>query len=241
MTMLRNISLSFVLLIASVALVEAQSEDYFDEFEKRVDDRAFFFGLSYSNSIPTGGFDDGLDGPVGGFSINAGGRIPETPFYIGLNLSSFYYGFYNSDDYGYNEKFFNGFDRIGVFTRLIPNEDFFRIYLELFCGITYIYTGEDLSLTALFNTLNEEYASYYLSEDVAFYYGPGAGVRIPLIDSREKNFEVAIEIGAGYVIGTKADYIRSGVYYEDQGSYYEDWIHSSTSGLQLSFGLVIMP
>lgn len=241
MIMLRNISLSFAFLFVAFAFAEAQYEDYLDEFEKRVSDRAFFLGLSYSNTIPTGGFDDGIDGPAGGFSINAGGRVPETPFFIGLNLSSFYYGFYNSDDYGFSEKFFNGFDRIDVFTRLIPNEDFFRIYLELFCGITYIYTGEDLSLTALFNTWNEEYAPYYLSEDVAFYYGPGAGVRIPLIDSNEENFELVFEIGARYVIGTKADYIGKDVYYEDQGSYYEDWIHSATSGLQLSFGLVIMP
>jgi len=128
---------------------------------------------------------------------------------------------------------------VAAAVRLSPLEGPFRPYVEALVGFNYLFTytsvhdegdwSGDIATTTNFN-------------DWGFIFGAGAGAIIRALEFRSLQgrslFSLHVEVGARYLMGGTAEYLREGSIRREHGSLRYETFRSDADLLKTHFGIV---
>ena len=177
-------------------------------------------------AIPTGAFRDNVPENGIGASASIATWIRDLPIMIGGELGFLVYGYENrqepfsaaAPDFKVRHTTWNNIMQAHIFVRWLSARDDLRFFVEGLVGFKYFFTDSHI--------VNVGYAEGYpvakttnLS-DHALSYGMGAGLSLRLRKHREETDEggehqkersgLLLELGARYLAGSQADYLRRG-------------------------------
>lgn len=197
--------------------------------------------LKFTVGLPRAEFADQLDAT--GFGINMSGAIgfPGSPLLIGLDGGYMLYGHERR-----NEPFSTTIPDVTVdvvtdnsvamghvFLRLSPNLPGIKPYADALFGFKYFFTetrieSEQFDQNEITRSTN--------FDDTAMSYGFGGGVKITVFNPPGKG-GVHIDLGAKYLMGSEAEYLKEGSIRRQNGQVTFDVNNSRTDLLLIQFGV----
>ena len=182
-------------------------------------------GLSFMVGVPQGEFSDNVSDPGFGIDLYGGLGLAPSPFTLGLDVGFMVYGrdvrtvpFSSTVGPAVNVDVIttNNIVQSHLILRLQPQSGSVRPYVDGRFGFKYLFTETRVRDEDDFD--NESIASSNNFDDFALSYGAGAGVAINLYRPRMKPDQpgtpsigaVELVIGAKYLLGSEADYLREG-------------------------------
>lgn len=203
-------------------------------------------GINFLAGVPQGEFRRNVDNTGFGIAGTIGWSPERAPLMLGLELGYMVYGSetrrepFSSTipnvfvDVTTTNSFFLGH----LFLRLQPNTGSVRPYIQGMVGLHYLSTR-----TAIENSSNtsQEIASSEDLSDNAFSYGGGGGLMICVWGRDEGESEgleeVLIDVGARYVLGREARYLKEGSIRIEGGRAVYDVSRSRTDLLGVQVGV----
>lgn len=173
-----------------------------------------FFGITFTNSVPQGEFQDNVQKSGQGFSLYGGYQANPLPIAVGLEGDILFYGGETRTFTYTRQGGWRAFDTVTAQNMVVPIDAFIRLqpsitefpyiipYLEGFLGMTLISASAD-------------YKPQWGSKDsksefrVVFNYGASAGLMFKVFDYIEPptgHFSIYIDIKGKYLSGAAADY-----------------------------------
>ena len=198
----------------------------------------FQAGLTFNIGFPQSDFKNNIDRLGFGASGTFLYRLPESPIYVGLSAGVLVYG-----SEKWTDTFSPTFPEILVdartrnyillahlVVRLQPQGDF-RPFIEGLAGLNHLWT--ETSLYDSDHSGDDDFASAVNISDTVMSYGAGAGIQFTIIKalrrSGENAFAVDMELGARYIYGGRADYLKEGSIFRENGEVTYDVLQSATS------------
>lgn len=191
--------------------------------------------VSFIMGLPTGEFADNIDHPGFGIDLTGGIAFSPAPVMIGLNAGFLIYGLERR-----NEPFSSTIPDVTVevqttnnvafghlFFRLQPQKGALQPYLDALFGFKYLYTQTSVNN----QQSNESIATSVNYDDTAASYGLGAGIDFHVYSKygeRSRPLSIAIHLGARYLLGGSADYVKNGAIRREEGSVFVDVTRSRT-------------
>jgi hypothetical protein len=180
-----------------------------------------------------------------GALINAGYAPEGTPIMIGLEVGFMNYG--SSDrrepfsttipDVFVRVSTTNNFILGHAVVRLQPNAGVFRPYIQGMVGFNYLFTETKIENE---NHLDQEVASSTNLSDGAFSYGGGAGLMFLVYRPDNGTVsDVFVDLGARYVFGGEAEYLKEGSIRSSGGRVSYDVLKSKTDLLEFTAGVSV--
>ena len=200
--------------------------------------------LTFTVGVPQGEFSDHLDATGFGINANAAIGFPGSPILLGIDGGYLIYGHERR-----NEPFSTTIPDVTVdvvtdnsvatghlFLRLKPNLPGFQPYGDALFGFKYFFTQTRIESDAF--DQNEITRSTNF-EDTALSYGFGGGVKINLFTPTGNNGPggVHLDVGARYLIGKEAEYLKEGSIRREGGRVTFDVTNSDTTMLLVHFGI----
>lgn len=124
-----------------------------------------------------------------------------------------------------------------VFRAQLPEGDF-RPYVEGLAGFHYLWTE-----TGVYDRgcCNERIASSVNFSDFAWSFGAGCGVMMKVYEYRKNSdrnpFAIFVNLGARFLKGGRAEYLREGSIYQENGQLIYDIKMSNTDLITVRLGL----
>ncbi len=195
--------------------------------------QSLYLGLSAEGGIPFDDFEEQLDdvgvGVSGQVLVHAGA----VPVAVGLDGGVLSYGRQAQPlaaQLGGQSAFLgevettNRISHLFAVLRLTPNGGAVRPYLDALGGFNYFHTrmrfeqevylvdGDDFLDLGSDAFVGREVTTSTVLEDFALSYGAGAGVLVRLASGDDDGtpFEAFLEVGARYLLGERAQYVRDG-------------------------------
>ena len=182
-------------------------------------------GLSFMVGVPQGAFSSNVSDPGFGLDLYGGLGLAPSPFALGLDIGFLVYGrdvrnvpFSSTVGPAVTVDVVtkNNIAQSHLILRLQPQSGTVRPYVDGRFGFKYLFTETRVRDERNFD--NEDIASSNNFDDFALSYGAGAGVAIRLLRPQTEPAEpgapsigtVELVIGAKYVLGSEADYLREG-------------------------------
>lgn len=205
-------------------------------------------GIDFLVGLPQGDFRQSVDKTGFGVAGTIGWAPEHSPVMVGLELGFMVYG---SDtrrepfsttipdvlvDVNTSNNFFLGH----LIVRGQPNAGTVRPYLQGMLGLNYLFTRTEID-----NSSNdgEEIASSENLSDNVFSYGGGAGIMFLVWTQDEEEEdgmrEVLIDVGARYVMGNEARYLKEGSIRYSGGRVIYDVSESRTDLLEWQIGVAL--
>lgn len=202
--------------------------------------------LHILGAIPQGEFADNLDDPGFGIGGSFLARLPQSPLYIGGDLSFFIYGQSertepfnpNIPEVQIEVETSNNLLQGGLVLRLQPPTGHVRPYLDGYLGFNYLST----STTIRDRGDSEEIASDTNQEDTAFAWGGGGGLKILLYKPAPEKGKLRglyLDGRVRYLVGGEADYLKEGSIQRVGSRLTYDLYHSRTDVLQTGVGVTL--
>ena len=202
-------------------------------------------GLSFTVGVPQGEFGDQLDNPGFGGSLYGGIGLGASPIVLGADVGFLIYGHERRTepfsttipdvtvDVITNNNLVSGH----LFARLQPPRGTFRPYADVLFGFKYLFTDTRIRSEG-FND-DEPIARSTNFDDTALSYGAGGGIQIQVFDGQggEGPQAVYIELGARYLIGRPAEYLKEGSVRRENGRVAFDVTKSDTDMLNVKLGV----
>jgi hypothetical protein len=199
-------------------------------------------GLDFMIGSPQGEFRKNVDRVGFGGTANAGYAPEGTPIMLGLEI-----GFMNYGSSSRRESFSttipdvfvdvsttNNFIFGHAILRLQPNTGRLRPYLQGMVGFNYLFTETKIENI---NVPGQEVASSNNLSDGAFSYGGGAGLMFLVYTPDDGSISgVFVDLGARYVYGGEAEYLKEGSIRNVNGRVTYDVLKSRTDLLVLQLG-----
>ena len=174
----------------------------------------FGVGTDFIIGVPVGEFHDQNSDTGLGASFSGVYAIGRSPFHVGGEFGFAIYGMES------HRELFRGTTHdvvlrvdttysilLGnVFLRIQPREGSIRPYVDGLIGLKYLVTSTSLSG----DETHETVASEIDSGDTALSYGVGGGVQFLLTGRKGRPVELLLDIGARYLRGGQAEYLRKG-------------------------------
>jgi len=210
-------------------------------------------GLNFQVSLPQNEFKESIN--TNGFGLNMNGlyRFQNSPFGIGLDFNFINYGKDTRDEPlsptipDLRVRVENQYNLIQglVVARVQSTDGIFRPYAEGLAGFNYFYT--ETSISERRGSGTEPIASDTNFDDWGFTWGGGGGLMIRVFDRRGSDNITAdnpiaagyINLGARYLNGSEAEYLREGSVVIDNGDVTFDTLRSRTDMVMLKIGFVL--
>jgi len=203
-------------------------------------------GAAFSIGNPVGEFGDNIENPGFGGRIWGGVGPADSPVLVGLDLGFLVYGRERR-----NEPFSTTIPDVRVdvvtsnnivnghlFFRLQPPHGSFRPYADALVGFKYLFTDTRIKNEGFDD---EDIARSTNFDDAALSYGLGAGVQARVWgagpDRAEGPHGVYIDLGARYLLGTQAQYLREGSIRREGTNVTFDVTESETNLLVFQIGV----
>lgn len=197
----------------------------------------------FSESINTNGL---------GINLNGLYQFQDSPFGLGLDFNFINFGKDTRDEPlsptipDLRVRVENEYNLIQglIVAKLQPTDGIFRPYAEGLAGFNYFFT--ETSISDRRNSGSDPIASDTNFEDWGFAWGGGAGLMIRVFDRRGSENLTAenpiaagyINLGARYLNGSEAEYLREGSIVIENGDVTFDTLRSRTDMLMLQVGFV---
>jgi hypothetical protein len=202
----------------------------------------FQVGIDFATGFPLNEFRDNIDAVGLGVNGYFAYRIPGSPVSIGSSFSYLNYGRTRREEpisMTIPEVFLdvvttNNIYLGHIFLRLQPSRGSLRPYLDGYFGFHGLSTNTSLRSQGIDN---EDIASDNISRDITPSYGAGAGLMIRVYEARRERFAVDIELGARYLKGGEADYMREDSIWLDYTGYIYDIYRSHTDLVTAQIGI----
>lgn len=191
--------------------------------------------VNFIMGLPVGEFADNVNNPGFGVDLTGGIAFAPAPVMIGLNAGFLIYGLERR-----NEPFSTTIPDVTVevqttnniafghlFFRVQPQKGRLQPYFDALFGFKYLYTQTSVNS----EQSGESIATSVNYDDVAASYGAGAGVDFHVYSKygeRSRPVSIAIHIGARYLLGGSADYVKNGAIRREEGSVFVDVTRSRT-------------
>ncbi len=206
--------------------------------------RNFQGGLHFLAGIPQGEFDDNLDNNAFGIGGQIAFSPEKSPFGIGISLGFMNYGTENrrepfsitTPDVTVKVTTTNNMFQGDLFLRAQYKQGDIRPYADGLVGLNYLWTETKISDASN----GDDVASSKNFDDAVFSYGGGGGVMIRVYKGANSGhrFDVLLDIGARYMLGGEAEYLKKGSIGRDNGTVTYDVIQSKTDVLVVQIGVV---
>jgi len=184
-----------------------------------------FFGISFTNSVPQGEFQDNLQKSGQGLSLFGGFYADPLPLAVVLNVDLLFYGGDEkrgrrtfTDQWGVSHYIYdtastqNIIVPINIFGRLQQNiGNFFFPYAEVNVGMNIFSTSYTYKAGGSYTSSVVPYEDTQSNISVAFNYGIGAGVMFKLFEFIElpsSIFSITLDIRMKYLKGSEATYYQ---------------------------------
>ncbi len=207
--------------------------------------QAFQGGLDLLLGLPQAEFKKNVDKAGFGLAGNIGFAPEQTPVMIGLEFSFMNYGSAERreafsttiPDVFVNVSTTNNLLTGHFMIRLQPNAGSFRPYLQGMVGFHYLFTETKIENI---NVPGQEVASSNNISDWAFSYGGGGGIMF-LVYSPDAGGvkDIFIDIGARYMFGGEAEYLKEGSIRNVGGRVVYDVLKSKTDLLIIQLGVSV--
>ncbi|MBN2206309.1 MAG: hypothetical protein JW742_02805 [Candidatus Aminicenantes bacterium] len=211
-------------------------------------EKKFEASLRFTPGFPLGEFGDTLDTTGLGMDLGFAYRWPGTIVSTGASFGFLIMGSESRDE-PLSATIPDLFVRVTtanslllghLFVRLQPREGLLRPYAEGLAGFHYLFTTTSISETGSWGgTLSSTNL-----DDWAFSYGLGGGVKLALLrvrseDSSETKTILDLDLGARWLKGGRADYLKKGSVHREDGVVTYDVYNSRTDLLQAGIGLTV--
>jgi len=201
-------------------------------------------GISFSVGVPQGEFGDHLESTGFGGHIYGAIGVPASPFMVGLDVGYLIYGHERRNepfsttipdvrvDVVTDNNLVNGH----IFLRLQPDLPGIRPYADALVGFKHLFTQTRIKNEG-FEDL--EIARSTNFDDTAFSYGFGGGLQFKVFTATtdEGPGAIFIDVGAKYLIGSRAAYLKEGSIRREDGSVTFDVTNSNTTMLVAQIGV----
>lgn len=178
----------------------------------------------FTVGIPTGEFDDNIEGLGFGGNIYVGAVFPTAPFSIGLDLGFLVYG-RDTRNVPFSTTVgpavtvdvvtTNSIVQPHLVLRLQPPSGLVRPYLDGLLGFKYLFT-ESRVRDEDFRDNDGDIASTTNFDDLAFSGGVGGGLYIRVARGNGNSFRsISIDLGLQYLMGQEAQYLAEGPLVDD--------------------------
>ncbi len=199
-------------------------------------------GMNFTSGFPLGAFKDNIDA----IGLGANGyfthRIAESPVSLGFSFTYLNYGRTKREEPISDtipEVMVDIVTRNNIYLghfllRLQAPKGRLRPYLDGYGGFHCLSTNTALRSQGIGS---ETIASHNISRDFTPSYGAGSGLMIRVHEARNERFAVDLEIGARYLRGGKADYLKEGSIRLEDNGYVYDFYRSNTNLMSARFGI----
>jgi hypothetical protein len=199
-------------------------------------------GLDFLVGFPQGEFKRNINKTGYGIVGNVGWAPEESPFMFGIEVGYMIYGSESRrepfsttiPDVTVNVNTHNNLVPGHVIARVQPNVGTFRPYVQGMVGMNYLFTNTTIENRGG----GEEVASDVNQSDVTFSYGGGGGIMVSVYTGGENESiqNVLIHLGARYVKGGNARYLKEGSIRREAGRVIYDTLESTTDLLTFLIG-----
>jgi opacity protein-like surface antigen len=202
-------------------------------------------GADFLVGVPQGEFKKNVDKAGFGVTGNIGYAPEGAPVMIGFEIGFMNYGSLDRrepfsttiPDVFVNVSTTNNFALGHLLLRLQPNTGTFRPYLQGMVGTNYLFTETKIENI---NVPGQEVASSNNLSDWAFSYGAGAGIMFRVATPEEEGItDVFIDLGARYVFGGEAEYLKEGSVRAVSGRVEYDILRSKTDLVEFQLGVSV--
>lgn len=209
--------------------------------------------INFQVVLPQNEFDESINTTGVGLNLNGLYRFPQSPFGIGLDFNFINFGRDTRDEPlsstipDLTVRVENEYNLVQGFlvAKVQPRDGVLRPYAEGLAGFNYFYTQTNIENRR--NQGDEPIATDTNFEDWAFAWGGGGGLMIRVFDRRGSaslNAENPIaagyiNLGARYLNGSEAEYLREGSIVIENGSVTYDTLQSRTDMLVIQLGFVL--
>lgn len=201
--------------------------------------------------VPQGDFRDNVDDLGFGLDFFGGLGFGQSPLVVGLDLGFLVYGrevrnepFSGTiPDVRVDVETTNNILKSHVVLRIQPPSGTIRPYLDGLFGLKYLFTQTRIENEGFGD--QEPIAQSTNFDDVALSYGVGAGIAVELYRPRRTNQDgepnpldaLELKLGAQYLFGGEADYLREGSIRRQNGNVTFDVTRSRTTLLVPQLGV----
>ena len=203
-------------------------------------------GIDFLVGVPQGEFKRNVNKTGFGITGSVGWAPELSPFLIGIEIGYLNYGSETRSepfsttipDVMVDVNTTNNFVMGHVITRVQPNVGDFRPYLQGMVGLNYLFTRTTIENR---DTPGEEVASDVNQSDATFSYGGGGGIMVNVYTAEEDEAiqNVMIHLGARYVKGGNATYMKEGSIRREGVNVIYDTLESTTDLLTFLVGASI--
>lgn len=209
-------------------------------------------GINFQVVLPQNEFGESINTTGLGVNLNGLYRFPQSPFGLGLDFNFINFGRDTRDEPlsstipDLKVRVENEYNLVQGFlvAKVQPQDGVLRPYAEGLAGFNYFYT--QTSIENRRSPGDEPIATDTNFEDWAFAWGGGGGLMIRVFDRRgsEKyNSENPLaagylNLGARYLNGSEAEYLREGSIVVNNGNVTYDTLQSRTDMLVLQIGFI---
>jgi|AntRauTorckE6833_2_1112554.scaffolds.fasta_scaffold13027_3 hypothetical protein len=210
-------------------------------------------GFNIQVVIPQNEFDESINTIGGGINLQGLYRFPESPFGLGLDFNFINFGRDTRDEPlsstipDLKVRVENEYNLVQGFmvAKVQPQDGILRPYAEGLAGFNYFYTQTTIENRG--SNGGEPIASDTNFDDWAFAWGAGGGIMIRVFDRRGSvNYASGNQIAAGYINlgarylnGSNAEYLREGSIVIENGNVTYDTLQSRTDMLLIQLGFVL--
>lgn len=204
--------------------------------------------------VPQGEFRENVSRPGFGLDLFGGLGFEPSPFVVGVDFGFLLYGRETSSrpfsptipEVTVDVETTNNILQSHLVLRMQPPEGDVRPYLDGLFGFKYLFTQTTIRSERRLD--QEPIAQSTNFDDFAWSYGIGGGVDIPMYrpspDDEAENAQpsvrsVELRLGAQYLFGTEADYLREGSIEVVDGEVLFDVSRSRTTFLEPVLGITV--
>ena len=203
------------------------------------------FGFDFAAALPQGAFKDAGDSGFG-INVHGGTHLGRSPVFVGLDAGIHIHGSERRTeplsntipDIEARVHTTNNMAQVHGMIRLQPIAGSVRPYIDALYGFKYLYTR-----TSLEGWDDEEVIGSTNFDDYTRSYGLGTGVDIRLwqglMGEQDRPGTVYLSLGARYLLGGEAEYIREGDIERGEGTYSFTTTRSRTDIVQPRLGVTI--
>jgi hypothetical protein len=206
----------------------------------------FAGGLYFTAGFPQGDFKDQIDRNAYGLGGQFFYSPQRSPLALGLELSWMNYGNESrlepfsttAPDVTVEVQTSNNLIQGFLILRAQMPRGPFRLYSDAVVGLNNLFTETSISDMSG----GADIASTTNQEDVAFAYGLGGGVLVPIYISKldiPKPVQVLLDGGLRYLLGGEAEYLKKGSIRREDGNVTYDLIKSKTDMVRLHVGVIV--
>ena len=207
----------------------------------------FQASINFTLGFPQNEFKENVDRAGFGLSGSFLFKLPQTPLSLGVSISWLEYGRDKREELldtiipevYVDVKTSNNILMSHFMLRIQPQRGRVRPYLDGLFGFNYLWT--ETAIEDQHGTNDDAIARTVQLDDFTVSYGAGGGFMIHVLKRKKaKHPELFIDLGVRYLKGDRAEYLKKGSIYQEDGEVWYDISESTTDLITAHIGVTFV-